>query len=173
MYSHISSPDSISRLSTFQYLWFRFVCISNMCYLNRKVTVLFLLKADVLSEIDVLIQACRSWFVLRHITTEHIFEIYILCSAWILLCTSIIGNLLNLCQHTADMCGPIAVAVAEDGVHWQAVVSSVIYSFLAEKLGNFFTRWATSVSQGVSGVRVKGFICLLAKVRYVVAMTLT
>jgi len=105
--------------------------------------------------------------------TEHIFEVYILCSAWILQCTSIIGYLLNLCQRTADLCGPITVTVADDRVHWQAVVSSVIYSFLSENLGNFLTRWATLVSQGFSGVRVKGFIFFLAKVRYVVAMTLT
>ena len=37
IYSHISSPNSISRLNTFHYLQFRFVCISNMCCLNRKV----------------------------------------------------------------------------------------------------------------------------------------
>jgi len=127
----------------------------------------------VLNKLEMLIQACRSLIVLRHFTAEHIFEVYVLCSAWISQCTSIIGNLLNLCQHTADMCGPIAVTLVEDGVLWQAVVSSVIYSFLAEKLGNFLTRWATLVSQGVSGVRVKGFILLLAKVRYVVATTLT
>jgi len=39
-----------------------------MCCLNRKVTVLFLPKADVLNEIEMLIQACRSLFVLRHFT---------------------------------------------------------------------------------------------------------
>jgi len=81
IYSHISSPDSISRLNTFQYLWFRYVCISNLCCLNRKITVLFLPKADMLNETEVLIQACSSLFVLRHITAEHIFEVYILRSA--------------------------------------------------------------------------------------------
>jgi len=88
-----------------------------MCCLNRKIAVLFLPKADVLNETEMLIQACRSLFVLRHFTAEHVFEVYIFCSAWILQCTSIIGNLLNLCQHTADLCGPVAVTVAEDGVH--------------------------------------------------------
>ena len=158
IYSHISSPDSISRLNTFQYLWFRYVCISNLCCLNRKITVLFLPKADMLNETEVLIQACSSLFVLRHITAEHIFEVYILRSAWILQCTSIIGNLLNLCQHTAD----VWPNSSDSGWGWGLLTSCCKLSNLQfsckKKLGNFFTRWATSVSQGISGVRVKGFI---------------
>jgi len=52
-----------------------------MCCLNRKVTVSFLPKADVLNKLEMLIQACRSLIVLRHFTAEHIFEVYVLCSA--------------------------------------------------------------------------------------------